>query len=1165
MINRNVNLRNGDVNHGLHRPILITGMQARSTQLRILNWNVEGLCSKLGEADFLQYVNSFDVVCFTETFLEYKRPLDYFSEFIQFMSPAIKITQQGRRCGGVLIMAKRRLEKHIKVLDLSQDNMVWLKFDKSVFSSDRDVILCGVYICPYDSPYYRQEHVNVTSTLTIVEQCLLDYINHFDDACHILLCGDFNARTGHLNSVELDMVDDVQALAQIDLYGNRKSEDKVVNAYGRLLLDMCAASNTSILNGVCSGDENGSFTYVCSAGCSTIDYYVASRELAREAELRVAERFDSKHLPVELLLSCNTVELNREQTMFIEKLVWDEAKTVVFQEAIISNVFESAVAEATGLLHQSVDEAVERFNTGLLQASECMRKRVYVGPRQSRWFDAECRVAKRNTRRNWRHFRRASCEESRSRSRLLYVECRKQYRLVMKNKQQTYKKSKLMNLVNKARDPKLFWIEVKSVCQSFKSLPNIDADDWFRHFREVFSAEDPQAREIPEAQLYTDPASVEFLDRPISAEEVLSAVRHMKINKAPGPDGVLAGMLKNSIPQTLHFIVALFNQIFDSGVYPSSWTGAIVVPIHKAGRTDIPDNYRGVSLLSILGKVFSQIINKRLSTWAAENNKIDETQSGFRAGYSTVDNIFVLYAIVQKYLLRRSGKVYVCFVDFRKAFDWVNRAVLWNTLRKAGVGGKMLQVLQSMYRTVKACVRCPDTLTEFFDCPCGVRQGCVLSPTLFSFLINELALEMAQKGLHGIQLSPDIVQILILLFADDVVLSSYSVFGLQNQIDVLKQFADNSCMKVNLDKTKIIVFRKGGFLAEREVWTYGDTPIEVVNSYKYLGMHFTTKLSLNLAVSELASKAKLRTIQILRCLFKLGNVQRDIFFKIYDAQVLPMLMYGAEIWGFQEYEVLEKVHLFACKRFLHVGLQTPNKMVLGDLGRYPLYITSAMRCVKYWLKLTRLPVERLPRKAYQMLRQLCDNGKKTWVFHLMHLLIDNGFAEAWAQQSVGDERVFIAMLRQRFISRFQQSWYDAISTRDRFDFYFRIKRVFCPESYFDCEQIRCFRDIYTQFRFGISPINTHRLRYRAGTSPRQLLCPICKVGYEDEVHVLFMCNAYTELRDEVQILKRLNQEHNLDASVVMSAVDDLTVIEVSRFLYKVFKKRSASTLNPCHF
>jgi len=140
-----------------------------------------------------------------------------------------------------------------------------------------------------------------------------------------------------------------------------------------------------------------------------------------------------------------------------------------------------------------------------------------------------------------------------------------------------------------------------------------------------------------------------------------------------------------------------------------------------------------------------------------------------------MDNVFVLYAIVQRYILKKSGKVYICFVDFKKAFDTVNRGVLWDVLRKAGVGGKMMVMLQSMYKTVRACVRCPDNLTEVFDCPIGVRQGCVLSPTLFSFLVNELGLDVLQNGTHGIQLTPDIVQILILLFADDVVLASHCI------------------------------------------------------------------------------------------------------------------------------------------------------------------------------------------------------------------------------------------------------------------------------------------------------------------------------------------------------------------------------------------------------
>ena len=133
----------------------------------------------------------------------------------------------------------------------------------------------------------------------------------------------------------------------------------------------------------------------------------------------------------------------------------------------------------------------------------------------------------------------------------------------------------------------------------------------------------------------------------------------------------------------------------------------------------------------------------------------------------------------------------------------------------------------------------------------------MLSPTLFSFLINELALEIAQNGMYGVQLTPHVVQILVMLFADDVLFASYCVAGLQRQTDILKHFADIFSMTANMSKTKIIVFRKGGFLAVNEVWRYGDEEIEVVNSYKYLGLYFTTKLSLTQAVADLAVRQRL--------------------------------------------------------------------------------------------------------------------------------------------------------------------------------------------------------------------------------------------------------------------------------------------------------------------
>ena len=117
-------------------------------------------------------LSGFDIICLTETFLERIQPLDSFPDFLQFSSPALKLSHQGRSSGGVLLWVKRAWEKYVSVLDLLQDNMVWLKIDRTVFSCEKHVVLCGAYVCPSDSPYYRQAHVAVTSSIYSIKLCL---------------------------------------------------------------------------------------------------------------------------------------------------------------------------------------------------------------------------------------------------------------------------------------------------------------------------------------------------------------------------------------------------------------------------------------------------------------------------------------------------------------------------------------------------------------------------------------------------------------------------------------------------------------------------------------------------------------------------------------------------------------------------------------------------------------------------------------------------------------------------------------------------------------------------------------------------------------------------------------------------------------------------------
>ena len=264
-------------------------------------------------------------------------------------------------------------------------------------------------------------------------------------------------------------------------------------------------------------------------------------------------------------------------------------------------------------------------------------------------------------------------------------------------------------------------------------------------------------------------------------------------------------------------------------------------------------------MLNILSKVFTHIINSRLTRWTESNSVLNDAQAGFRKGRSTIDHMFTLYADIEKHLLKNT-KLYVAFIDFRKAYDTVNRDILW--IFRSGVRGKMLRVIRGIYATVQACVMSKLGLSDFFECFQGLKQGCILSPILFSMLINELANEILEKGKHGVSLGPAEIELFLLLFADDLTLLSSTVIGLQNQLNVLQEATQRLGLTVNLDKSK-----------------------------------------------------KKSTIEILATLNRIDCNSAEIFFKLFDAQVVPTLLYGAELWGMDKFDQIERVHLYACKRF----------------------------------------------------------------------------------------------------------------------------------------------------------------------------------------------------------------------------------------------------------
>ena len=183
-------------------------------------------------------------------------------------------------------------------------------------------------------------------------------------------------------------------------------------------------------------------------------------------------------------------------------------------------------------------------------------------------------------------------------------------------------------------------------------------------------------------------------------------------------------------------------------------------------------------------------------------------------------------------------------------------------------------------------------LTESFKCTIGTRQGCSNCTTIFSLFINDLIELLKIKCNKGIFIDSEIEDLFCLLFADDVASMSDTVIGLQNQIKVLEIFCDYTGMDINVEKTKIIVFRNGGVLNTHEKWFYSGQPIEVTRYYKYSGTFFSSRLSSSKCLESQASQPKKSCMRILKFQQRFVHFNAVEAFRIFDAMVKPILSFG---------------------------------------------------------------------------------------------------------------------------------------------------------------------------------------------------------------------------------------------------------------------------------
>ena len=382
------------------------------------------------------------------------------------------------------------------------------------------------------------------------------------------------------------------------------------------------------------------------------------------------------------------------------------------------------------------------------------------------------------------------------------------------------------------------------------------------------------------------------------------------------------------------------------------------------------------------------------------------------------------------------------------------------------------------------------------------------------------------------------------MFADDLSLISTTPAGLQQSLQILEETSDRLGLTVNLEKTKVMVYRKGGYLSARESWVYKGRKLDIVNSFRYLGYTLTTKLSKEMALSESVGKAKKKVFLIKQITQALGYHDYSVYFRLFDAQVASSLLYGSEIWGAGDCQSgIEGVHMMASKKYLGIKINTPNCLVYGELARYPLCINSQLRVIKYWLRVLEMDETRLPKIAYH--RELKEDRKtKSWAVDVKTILDNTGFSNVWQQQNAGMVPGFLKSLKRRLMDIFIQDWRAKINTSVRCHTYRKFKADFVIEPYLENITITKFKYAFARLRLGANAlkINTNFTHQLPDT-----LCPFCQEE-ENELHFLLHCKIYRDLREKY-LTKHMRDNRQYDLAFWLGTQNVYLMRDIAMFVH----------------
>ena len=505
---------------------------------------------------------------------------------------------------------------------------------------------------------------------------------------------------------------------------------------------------------------------------------------------------------------------------------------------------------------------------------------------------------------------------------------------------------------------------------------------WAEHFCNVLNRPSSISQEaidnLPQVPIN------ESLDVPPNTEDVIKAIKQLSDGKAAGKDSIPAEIFKFGGPKLINKITELFQLIWDKRKLPQDLKDASIVHLYKKkGNRNSCDNHRGISLLSIAGKILARILLNRLNNHL-EDGHLPESQCGFRSGRGTADMVFAARQLQEK-CLEQNMPLYSTFVDLTKAFDTVSREGLWQIMSKFGCPETFIAIIREFHDGMQASVQDNGVHSEPFQVSNGVKQGCVLAPTLFSLMFSAMLIDAFKEDSFGVDIryrydggglfkptrlkAPTKVNTdsaRDFLFADDCALNATSERDMQASMNLFSKACKNFGLTISIAKTEVLHQPSPGSTYIAPIIKCDGQPLPAVDKFTYLGSTLSRSANLDDEVTTRLSKASSAFGRLRDKAWDRRGIHTKTKINVYKAVVLPTLLYGCETWTVysRHAKKLNSFHLKCLRKILRIKQEDkiPDTEVLERAESESIHALLKRSQLRWAGHVRRMPDCRIPKK-----------------------------------------------------------------------------------------------------------------------------------------------------------------------------------------------------------